>query len=139
MVGECGSLLSGGQRQRSAIARATISSPPILIFDEATSALDSSSEALVEASIQRVSQNHTTIIIAHKLSLVQRADHIYILSRDQVAESGNHTALLAQDGQYSRTYHGQGHTEALDSQDSDSLPEPSRPIRHLMRNVTTAR
>jgi ATP-binding cassette, subfamily B (MDR/TAP), member 1 len=92
-------------------------------FDEATSDLDSSSEALVEASIQRVSQNRTTIIIAHKLSLVQRADHIYMFSRGQVAESGNHAALLAQDDKYARICYGQGHTEALDSQDSDSLPE----------------
>ncbi|MBD2415591.1 LuxR family transcriptional regulator [Nostoc calcicola FACHB-389] len=103
-VGERGVNLSGGQRQRLAIARAIVNDPRILILDEATSALDSESEALVQEAIERVMQNRTVFIIAHRLSSVRRADCILVLEQGQVVEAGTHTSLLSQEGRYARFY-----------------------------------
>ncbi|MFN6540258.1 MAG: ABC transporter ATP-binding protein [Nostoc sp. EkiNYC01] len=103
-VGERGVNLSGGQRQRLAIARAIVNDPRILILDEATSALDSESEALVQEAIERVMENRTVFIIAHRLSSVRRADCILVLEQGQVVEAGTHTSLLSQEGRYARFY-----------------------------------
>lgn len=103
-VGERGVNLSGGQRQRLAIARAIVNDPRILILDEATSALDSESEALVQEALERVMQNRTVFIIAHRLSSVRRADCILVLEQGQVVEAGTHTSLLSQEGRYARFY-----------------------------------
>ncbi|MFQ4143197.1 ABC transporter ATP-binding protein [Chlorogloeopsis sp. ULAP02] len=103
-VGERGVNLSGGQRQRLAIARAIVNDPRILILDEATSALDSESEALVQEALERVMQNRTVFIIAHRLSSVRRADCILVLEQGQVVESGTHDSLLSQGGRYARFY-----------------------------------
>ncbi|MBN3924427.1 ABC transporter ATP-binding protein [Nostoc sp. NMS4] len=109
-VGERGVNLSGGQRQRLAIARAVANDPRILILDEATSALDSESEALVQEALERVMQNRTVFIIAHRLSSVRRADCILVIEQGQVVEAGTHTSLLSQEGRYARFYAQQLYT-----------------------------
>jgi ATP-binding cassette, subfamily B, bacterial len=105
-VGERGVNLSGGQRQRIAIARAVLLNPRILILDEATSALDSESEALVQEALDRIMQDRTVFVIAHRLATVRRADRIIVLEKGQVIESGTHEQLLQQNGRYAR-FHAQ--------------------------------
>ena len=103
-VRERGVNLSGGQRQRLAIARAVLLNPRILILDEATSALDSESEALVQEALERLMQNRTVFIIAHRLTTVRRADRILVVEQGQILESGNHEELLQQGDRYARFY-----------------------------------
>lgn len=107
MVGERGSTLSGGQRQRIAIARALISNPKILIFDEATSALDYESERVITDNLEKITQNRTTFIIAHRLSTVQKCDIIVALDRGKIVEIGTHEELLAKKGYYYSLYSAQ--------------------------------
>ena len=99
-VGERGVNLSGGQRQRIAIARAILSNPRILILDEATSALDSESEALVQEALERIMQDRTVFVIAHRLATVRNADRILVLEKGQIIESGNHQQLCDKKGVY---------------------------------------
>ena len=103
-VGERGVNLSGGQRQRIAIARAILLDPRILILDEATSALDSESEALVQEALERIMQNRTVFVIAHRLATVRRADRILVLEKGQIIESGSHRQLLEKNGVYASFY-----------------------------------
>ena len=103
-VGEGGLKLSGGQRQRIAIARAMLRGAPIMLLDEATSALDTESEARVQEALTRLMAGRTTIVIAHRLSTVLDADHIYVLDRGQVAEHGTHDTLIARGGLYAKLY-----------------------------------
>ncbi len=100
IVGERGQKLSGGQRQRVAIARAVLKNPPILILDEATSAVDNETEAAIQRSLERITQNRTTIAIAHRLSTVRNADCIYVMEHGKLVESGRHEELLQQQGIY---------------------------------------
>jgi subfamily B ATP-binding cassette protein MsbA len=103
-VGNRGSLLSGGQRQRLTIARALLRNPDVLILDEATSALDTLTEQLVRQAIEELCRDRTTIVIAHRLSTVQKADQIAVLDKGQVLEIGTHKELLQKGGYYSRVY-----------------------------------
>ena len=99
-VGDEGILLSGGQRQRIAIARALLKDAPILIMDEATSALDTESERYIQNALEKLMQNRTTLIIAHRLSTVEKADRIVVLADGEIVESGSHKELINQDGEY---------------------------------------
>jgi subfamily B ATP-binding cassette protein MsbA len=113
VVGERGVKLSGGQRQRVAIARALLKNPRILILDEATSSLDSESEALVQAALEKLMQNRTTFVIAHRLSTVQSADRILVLDQGRIVEEGEHEALLSRGGLYRDYYTRQFRYEDL--------------------------
>jgi ATP-binding cassette, subfamily B, bacterial MsbA len=103
-VGELGMQLSGGQRQRLAIARALLKNAPILILDEATSSLDSDSERTVQAALENLITQRTTLVIAHRLSTIRRADRIVVLADGAIVEEGTHEELLARKSEYSRLY-----------------------------------
>ncbi|HSK45774.1 MAG TPA: ATP-binding cassette domain-containing protein, partial [Candidatus Binatia bacterium] len=111
MIGERGGTLSGGQRQRIAIARAIIRNSPILLLDEPSTGLDAASEKLVLEGLARLMENRTTIMVAHRLATIQKADVIFVLQNGVIAERGSHQELLAAGGLYSQFYHLQSEKE----------------------------
>jgi subfamily B ATP-binding cassette protein MsbA len=125
LIGERGQRLSGGQRQRLAIARALLRDSPILILDEATSALDAESEMLVQDALAALMANRTSIVIAHRLSTVRRADRIVVLDGGRVVESGTHEALLAAAGAYAKLYELQLEDEAERPAGDARVTEPT--------------
>jgi ATP-binding cassette subfamily B protein len=104
-IGQRGIKLSGGQKQRLSIARVFLKNPPILIFDEATSALDNESEKVVQDSLESLAKNRTTFVIAHRLTTIQNAQKILVLTEEGIAESGTHEELLEKKGIYEKLYH----------------------------------
>lgn len=107
-IGQRGIKLSGGQKQRLSIARVFLKNPEILIFDEATSALDNESERVVQESLEKLAKNRTTFVIAHRLTTIQNAQKILVLTEDGIAESGTHEELLEKGGIYEKLYHMHG-------------------------------
>jgi subfamily B ATP-binding cassette protein MsbA len=107
VIGDRGVKLSGGQRQRIAIARAILKNAPILLLDEATSALDTESEQHVQAAMDALMQNRTSIVIAHRLSTIENADRIMVMERGQIVETGTHVELMQLGGYYAKLYQKQ--------------------------------
>ncbi|RJF99096.1 ATP-binding cassette domain-containing protein [Noviherbaspirillum saxi] len=110
-VGERGVMLSGGEKQRIALARAILKNPPLLIFDEATSALDTASEQAIQQELDQLSENRTTLVMAHRLSTVVDATEILVIERGRVIERGTHARLLQQAGAYARLWQLQQRAE----------------------------
>ncbi|KAK1984249.1 ABC transporter [Colletotrichum cereale] len=119
MIGERGGLLSGGQKQRVAIARSIVSEPKVLLLDEATSALDPHAEGVVQQALDKASEGRTTIVIAHKLATIRRADNIVVMGKGTIIEQGTHDGLLQQDGAYTRLVRAQN----LNVSDEGSITE----------------
>lgn len=117
-IGQRGVKLSGGQKQRLSIARVFLKNPPILIFDEATSALDNESEKVVQQSLEGLARNRTTFVIAHRLTTIQNAQKILVLTEDGIAEEGTHEELLARQGVYEALYYGGRRTAQPDAADT---------------------
>lgn len=103
-IGQRGVKLSGGQKQRLSIARVFLKDPPILIFDEATSALDNESEKAVKESLEKLSNNRTTLVIAHRLSTIRNAQRIVVLTDNGIGEQGTHDELIVLNGTYANLY-----------------------------------
>jgi ATP-binding cassette subfamily B protein len=118
-VGERGLKLSGGEKQRVAIARTLLKNPPILIFDEATSALDSRTEQAIQAELMRLAQNHTTLVIAHRLSTVVQAHQILVLDHGRIVERGTHAELMQAGGKYAEMWRIQA--READREDAEAL------------------
>jgi len=114
-IGENGVKLSGGQRQRLALARALLKDAPILILDEATSALDTESERFIQAALQKVMSNRTTLVIAHRLSTIENADMILVIDQGRIVERGSHRELIAKNGAYARLHSMQFEEHPKDS------------------------
>jgi ATP-binding cassette subfamily B protein len=127
VVGERGLKLSGGEKQRVAIARTILKAPPILILDEATSALDTMTEQEIQSALRRVSQNRTTLVIAHRLSTVVDADEIIVIEKGRIVERGTHRALLAMGGVYAAMWSRQREAEEARRRLAEADDDDSRP------------
>ncbi|MCB1459146.1 MAG: ATP-binding cassette domain-containing protein, partial [Nitratireductor sp.] len=133
-VGERGLKLSGGEKQRVAIARTLLKAPPILILDEATSALDTHTEREIQSSLDMVSKDRTTLVIAHRLSTVINADEIIVLKAGEIAERGTHKALLKKKGLYSEMWSRQ--REATEAEERLRVARESDALGIIVRGRT---
>jgi ATP-binding cassette subfamily B (MDR/TAP) protein 1 len=122
-IGQRGGLLSGGQKQRVAIARAVVSKPKVLLLDEATSALDPHAEEVVQQALDQASKGRTTIVIAHKLATIRKADNIVVMTKGRIIEQGSHAALIAQDGTYARLVKIQNLSVSAEEEAEESTSE----------------
>lgn len=104
VIGENGLMLSGGQRQRIAIARAILTKAPVLILDEATSALDTESEKLIQDALEKLQKSCTSLVVAHRLSTIEKADQIIVVDQGRILEQGRHDELLAKKGHYAQLH-----------------------------------
>ncbi|KAG5923143.1 hypothetical protein E4U61_004255 [Claviceps capensis] len=139
-IGQRGGLLSGGQKQRIAIARSVVSEPKILLLDEATSALDPHAEGIVQEALDRVSKGRTTIVIAHKLATIRKADNIVVMKKGKIIEQGTHESLIVSDGAYAQLVKVQNLKLKLSDEDSGSeeedAPEVKRDPSDLVKPMT---
>lgn len=115
LVGDRGIQLSGGQKQRIAIARAVLKNPVILLLDEATSSLDSESERVVQDALDKLMKNRTTVVVAHRLSTIRNANHIFVFDQGTIIEKGSHNELMTLNGRYAKLYHMQSHDLTMPS------------------------
>ncbi|OAM29226.1 lipid A export permease/ATP-binding protein MsbA [Eikenella longinqua] len=122
-IGQNGLKLSGGQRQRIAIARALLKNAPILILDEATSALDTKSERLVQSALDKLMQQRTTLVVAHRLSTIEQADNIVVMHEGRIMEQGKHAELLARGGRYADLYRMQFHDQQEQAAEAEEAAE----------------
>ncbi|KAG5939477.1 hypothetical protein E4U59_003067 [Claviceps monticola] len=129
-IGQRGGLLSGGQKQRIAIARSVVSEPKILLLDEATSALDPHAEGIVQEALDRVSKGRTTIVIAHKLATIRKADNIVVMKKGKIIEQGTHESLIVSDGAYAQLVKVQNLKLKLSDEDSESEEEDAPEVKH---------
>lgn len=132
-VGEHGCLLSGGQKQRISIARSIISKPKVLLLDKATSALDPEAEDIVQKALDTVSKGRTTIVIAHKLATIQKADNIIVMMKGRIVEQGTHQSLIMCGGTYARLVQIQNLTAQSD--ESGDITDQSEPLDHVPMSI----
>ncbi|KAH6893210.1 P-loop containing nucleoside triphosphate hydrolase protein [Thelonectria olida] len=137
-IGQRGGLLSGGQKQRVAIARSIVSRPKVLLLDEATSALDPHAEGIVQQALDKASEGRTTIVIAHKLATIRKADNIVVMSKGCIVEQGTHQSLLSDDGAYARLVKIQNLAISSSSSTTETEVEdaPSEADLDVMKTVT---
>lgn len=142
-IGQRGGLLSGGQKQRIAIARSIVSQPKVLLLDEATSALDPHAEGIVQQALDRAAEGRTTIVIAHKLATIRKADNIVVMTKGRIVEQGTHDGLVGQDGVYARLVKIQdlavaSRASSSDSEGDDTIAEedPAHPTKTITRFPT---
>lgn len=142
-IGQRGGLLSGGQKQRVAIARSIVSQPTVLLLDEATSALDPHAEGIVQRALDRASEGRTTIVIAHKLATIKKADNIVVMKKGKIIEQGTHEGLMKQNGTYAQLVHIQdlavskGPSDGeSDEQDDETTADPADLVKSLSRYAT---
>ncbi|KAG6122081.1 hypothetical protein E4U14_000094 [Claviceps sp. LM454 group G7] len=128
-IGQRGGLLSGGQKQRIAIARSVVSEPKILLLDEATSALDPHAEGIVQEALDRVSKGRTTIVIAHKLATIRKADNIVVMKKGKIIEQGTHESLIVSDGAYAQLVKVQNLKLRLSDEDSESEEDDALEVK----------